>query len=67
MPRHIDFRNYRDIPALGIIHDVGVVGLSVITALAAADFEGIAVFLASRASAYITGQLICVDGGFSAT
>jgi len=32
-----------------------------------ADFEGIAVFLASRASGYITGQLICVDGGFSAT
>jgi NAD(P)-dependent dehydrogenase (short-subunit alcohol dehydrogenase family) len=33
----------------------------------AADFEGIAVFLASPASAYVTGQLICVDGGFSAT
>ena len=33
----------------------------------AADFEGIAVLLASPASAYITGQLICVDGGFSAT
>jgi NAD(P)-dependent dehydrogenase (short-subunit alcohol dehydrogenase family) len=32
-----------------------------------ADFEGIAVFLASRASDYITGQLIYVDGGFSAT
>jgi len=32
-----------------------------------ADFEGIAVFLASRASGYLTGQLICVDGGFSAT
>jgi gluconate 5-dehydrogenase len=32
-----------------------------------ADFEGIAVFLASSASSYITGQLICVDGGFSAT
>ena len=32
-----------------------------------ADFEGIAVFLASAASAYVTGQLICVDGGFSAT
>ncbi len=31
------------------------------------DFEGIAVFLASRASGYITGQLICVDGGFSAS
>jgi NAD(P)-dependent dehydrogenase (short-subunit alcohol dehydrogenase family) len=31
-----------------------------------ADFAGIAVFLASRASDYITGQLICVDGGFSA-
>jgi NAD(P)-dependent dehydrogenase (short-subunit alcohol dehydrogenase family) len=33
----------------------------------AADFEGIAVFLASHASAYLTGQLLCVDGGFSAT
>jgi len=32
-----------------------------------ADFEGIAVFLASAASEYVTGQLICVDGGFSAT
>jgi NAD(P)-dependent dehydrogenase (short-subunit alcohol dehydrogenase family) len=33
----------------------------------AEDFEGIAVFLASRASGYVTGQLIFVDGGFSAT
>jgi NAD(P)-dependent dehydrogenase (short-subunit alcohol dehydrogenase family) len=33
----------------------------------ATDFEGIAVFLAGPASAYVTGQLICVDGGFSAT
>jgi NAD(P)-dependent dehydrogenase (short-subunit alcohol dehydrogenase family) len=33
----------------------------------AGDFEGIAVFLASRASAYVTGQVIFVDGGFSAT
>jgi gluconate 5-dehydrogenase len=31
------------------------------------DFEGIAVFLASRASDYVTGQLIFVDGGFSST
>jgi gluconate 5-dehydrogenase len=30
-----------------------------------ADFAGIAVYLASRASDYVTGQLICVDGGFS--
>jgi gluconate 5-dehydrogenase len=30
------------------------------------DFAGIAVFLASPASDYVTGQLICVDGGFSA-
>jgi gluconate 5-dehydrogenase len=32
-----------------------------------ADFEGTAVLLASRASDYITGQVIFVDGGFSAT
>lgn len=31
-----------------------------------ADFEGVAVFLASSASEYVTGQLIYVDGGFSA-
>jgi len=30
-----------------------------------ADFAGIAVFLASGASAYVTGQALCVDGGFS--
>ncbi len=29
------------------------------------DFEGIAVFLASPASDYVTGQLIFIDGGFS--
>jgi len=33
----------------------------------AEDFEGVVVFLASRASAYVTGQVIFVDGGFSAT
>jgi NAD(P)-dependent dehydrogenase (short-subunit alcohol dehydrogenase family) len=32
-----------------------------------ADFGGVAVFLASRASDYITGQTLYVDGGFSAT
>jgi len=32
-----------------------------------ADFEGAAVFLASAASGYVTGQLLFVDGGFSAT
>ncbi|MGW2644711.1 SDR family NAD(P)-dependent oxidoreductase [Streptomyces sp. NPDC001393] len=31
----------------------------------AEDFEGAAVFLAGRASAYVTGQSIFVDGGFS--
>jgi NAD(P)-dependent dehydrogenase (short-subunit alcohol dehydrogenase family) len=31
-----------------------------------ADLRGAAVFLASRASDYITGQLLFVDGGFSA-
>lgn len=30
-----------------------------------ADYEGVAVFLASDASAYVTGQTIFVDGGFS--
>jgi NAD(P)-dependent dehydrogenase (short-subunit alcohol dehydrogenase family) len=34
---------------------------------APADFEGVAVFLASRASDYITGQTVYVDGGFSST
>jgi NAD(P)-dependent dehydrogenase (short-subunit alcohol dehydrogenase family) len=32
-----------------------------------ADFAGVAVFLASRASDYITGQTLYVDGGFAAT
>jgi gluconate 5-dehydrogenase len=31
------------------------------------DFAGAAVFLASRASNYVTGQVLRVDGGFSAT
>ena len=31
------------------------------------DFAGVAVFLASTASDYVTGQTIYVDGGFSAT
>ncbi|MCG5213569.1 SDR family oxidoreductase [Streptosporangium soli] len=30
-----------------------------------ADYAGAAVFLAGPASAYLTGQAICVDGGFS--
>jgi gluconate 5-dehydrogenase len=33
----------------------------------AADFEGAAVFLASPASDYVTGQVIFIDGGFSAS
>jgi gluconate 5-dehydrogenase len=32
-----------------------------------ADFAGTAVYLASAASAFVTGQIIRVDGGFSAT
>ena len=32
-----------------------------------ADFAGVTVFLASRASDYVTGQTLYVDGGFSAT
>ncbi len=35
--------------------------------VAESDFAGAAVFLASRASDYVTGQMIRVDGGFSAT
>mgnify|MGYP000156109612 FL=1 len=31
------------------------------------DFEGLAIFLASEASAFITGQIIYVDGGWLAT
>jgi gluconate 5-dehydrogenase len=33
----------------------------------AEDFRGVAVFLASAASEYVTGQAIFVDGGFSST
>jgi gluconate 5-dehydrogenase len=31
------------------------------------DFAGVAMFLASAASDYVTGQTLYVDGGFSAT
>ncbi|WP_061289974.1 SDR family NAD(P)-dependent oxidoreductase [Herbidospora cretacea] len=31
------------------------------------DFAGAAVWLASNAATYVTGQMICVDGGFSIT
>ena len=31
------------------------------------DLAGVTIFLASRASAYVTGQTLFVDGGFSAT
>jgi gluconate 5-dehydrogenase len=31
-----------------------------------ADLYGLAVFLASNASAYITGQTIMLDGGYTA-
>jgi gluconate 5-dehydrogenase len=31
------------------------------------DFAGMAVFLASGASDYVTGQTLYVDGGFSVT
>ncbi|MEK9752778.1 MAG: SDR family oxidoreductase, partial [Rhodospirillaceae bacterium] len=31
-----------------------------------ADLDGAALFLASKASAYVTGQLIAIDGGFTA-
>ena len=31
------------------------------------DFAGLAVFLAGPASAYLTGQHIMLDGGFSST
>jgi NAD(P)-dependent dehydrogenase (short-subunit alcohol dehydrogenase family) len=29
------------------------------------DMAGVILFLASRASAYVTGQVIALDGGFS--
>ncbi|HHT9104527.1 MAG TPA: SDR family oxidoreductase [Candidatus Wujingus californicus] len=33
--------------------------------MAIEDLSGVVVFLASSASDYVAGQVICVDGGFS--
>ncbi|WP_062436495.1 SDR family NAD(P)-dependent oxidoreductase [Herbidospora daliensis] len=48
------------VDALAARHAVGRNGLP-------DDYAGIAVFLASDAAAFVTGQNICVDGGFSIT
>jgi NAD(P)-dependent dehydrogenase (short-subunit alcohol dehydrogenase family) len=32
-----------------------------------ADLKGLAVFLAATASAYVTGTVVPIDGGFAAT
>ncbi|NAS20184.1 SDR family oxidoreductase [Herbidospora sp. NEAU-GS84] len=48
------------VEALAARHAIGRNGLP-------DDYAGIAVFLASDAAAFVTGQNICVDGGFSIT
>ena len=35
--------------------------------LAVGELAGAAVFLASGASNYVNGQILCVDGGFSSS
>ncbi len=52
---------FRDPPRVAALAQRTMVGRNGV----AGDFAGIAVFLASPASGYVTGQAIFVDGGFS--
>jgi len=63
---HTDMMGYLDKPELKAIRDAVVMQIPIPKMGEEDDIKGLAVFLASKASDYVTGAIIPVDGGMLA-